>query len=102
MNGAQHVRRLQYLVHSLWSQRALHEIADGDSAHKRGQPRILALLFRHILGEDLGGVLIRLQQRQRRGVQAYFSTNFQAYHYEAETSIGKEKGGGIGRMRGWW
>jgi hypothetical protein len=59
--GVLHIRRLQYLVHALWSQCALHQVADGDGAHKGRKARILAFLLSYVFRKDLCWVVVRLK-----------------------------------------
>jgi hypothetical protein len=60
---------LQDFVHSLGTQGGLDEVSYGDSAYKGGQTSILALFLCDIVGEDLRGVVVRLEEvsKTRRG-----------------------------------
>jgi hypothetical protein len=52
---------LQDFVHSLGTQSSLDEVSYSDSAYKGGQTGILALFLCDIVGEDLRGVVVRLE-----------------------------------------
>ncbi|KAI4735561.1 hypothetical protein E4T50_13926 [Aureobasidium sp. EXF-12298] len=50
------------LVHSLGTQSGLDEVSYSDSANKGRQTGILALFLCDIVGEDLRGVVVRLEK----------------------------------------
>lgn len=58
-----YIRRLHDLVHALWAQRALDQIADCYGANEGGETGILALLFCGAVLEDLGWAEGRLRGR---------------------------------------